>query len=318
MVNKISGFTAAPHDYKPSEAYPFDFIQLDTGDEPHILETDVVVIGSGPGGGVCSKNLAEAGHRVLVVDKGYYISPAQLPMAHGPSFDHLYENGAVIVGDGGGISVLAGSTWGGGGTVNWSVCLKTQDYVRKEWADSGLPIFASQKYDEALDRVFHRVGAGTEGIRHNHRNKALLEGSEKLGWKAETVPQNTSNEEHYCGRCHFGCGLNQKNGPAKTWLPDAAEAGAKFMEGFRVTKITFADDGVTATGVEGEWRSRGPGGDVGSPESERILRKVHVRAKRVVVSCGAMSSPLVLKGSGVTVGINAFLPVSLQVQQYSD
>lgn len=284
------------------EGYPFEFIQLEAASTPHVIETDVVVLGTGPGGGVSAKNIAEAGHRVLVVDKGYYFPPSQFPMSQSSGLQHLYDNSSPFMAENGAMSILAGSCWGGGGTINWSVSLRTQDYVRKEWAqDKGLPFFGTKKFDDCLDRVCEFVGAGTDAIRHNYRGHVLLDGSAKLGWKAGPVPQNTGNKEHYCGRCTLGCGAGEKNGPATSWLPAAAEAGAEFMEGFRAEHAVFADDGKTVTGVIGEWTGRGPGGDVAAPESERVKRKVHIKARRVIVSCGTLQSPLFLMRSGVDV-----------------
>ena len=45
-----------------------------------MIYTDVVIVGSGCGGGVSAKNLAEAGHKVIVVEKAYHYSPQHLPM----------------------------------------------------------------------------------------------------------------------------------------------------------------------------------------------------------------------------------------------
>jgi hypothetical protein len=201
-------------------------------------------------------------------------------------------------------SVLAGGAWGGGGTVNWSVCLRTQDYVRKEWADGGLPMFTSTAYDECMDRVWDFAGAGTDGVRHNHRNRVLLDGSRALGWAAAEAPQNTAGKPHDCGQCHLGCGSAGKRGPAVSWLPAAGDAGAQFMEGFRIDRVTFGEDATTATGVEGQWTSRGPGGSVDAPLSARVQRRVRIRAKKVIVSAGTLWSPVVLMESGITVCIS--------------
>lgn len=75
-----------------------------------------MIVGSGCGGGVCAKNLAEAGHRVMVLDKGYYFSPSQLPMSEKDGGIHLYVDGGVVTSDDASITVIAGSSWGGGGT----------------------------------------------------------------------------------------------------------------------------------------------------------------------------------------------------------
>lgn len=248
---------------------------------------------------MAARNLAIAGHKVLVLDKAYHFSPSHLPMPQDVGAEYLFDNGGFFQTDDTGCNVAAGSAWGGGGTVNWSVCLKPQDYVRKEWADEGLPFFQSASFDECIDRIWEFQGAGTDNIRHNHRNEVLLNGSEKLGWTARLAPQNTAGKEHYCGQCHLGCGTAEKRGPASTWLPDAARAGAQFMEGFDVKNVVFDEDGKKAIGIEGEWTSRDASGGVDGPDSERVKRKITVRAKKVILAAGSLRSPLILMKSGI-------------------
>lgn len=176
--------------------------------------------------------------------------------------------------------------------------------MRKEWAvDRGLTFFETMEFQNCLDRVCHRMGVSADHIRHNHANQMLLEGSRKLGYHAKAVPQNTGGNEHYCGHCSVGCGAAQKQGPVVTWLPDAARAGAKFAEGFRVDKVLFDESGgrKVAIGVKGTWTSRDTSGGVYG--SGRIVREVIVKAKKVIVSCGTLWSPIVLMNSGLDVGI---------------
>ncbi|PNY27877.1 Long-chain-alcohol oxidase FAO2 [Tolypocladium capitatum] len=295
----LSGYTDVPRNWKAGKGYDYDFIQLDAGDAVHVVTTDVVIVGSGCGGGVSAKNLAEAGHKVLVVDKGYYFPPSQLPMPQDAACNFLYDHGGVYMSDNSSANVVCGGSWGGGGTVNWGVCFRLQDFVREEWAATGLPLFTSSEFDDCMDRVWDFVGAGTGAIRHNHSNQAILDGASKLGWKARAVEQNTANKEHYCGQCHLGCFSAEKRGPAVAWLPAAAKAGAEFMEGFAVDKVTFAADGITATGVEGLWTARDANRQVHTPESARTQRRVRIKAKRVVVSAGSLWSPVILAKSGI-------------------
>lgn len=301
LFHELTGYTDKPREWQPAQAHDFIFTQVEPGQGPHTIETDVVIVGSGLGGGLTAKNLAEAGHKVMVVDKGYWFPPSQLPMTQAAGCHHLYASGGALMSEDGGLATLSGSTWGGGGTVNWSVCLNPSELVRTEWADAGLPFFRSSDFDECLKRVNTLVGATTEGLTHNHQNRVLLDGSRKLGWKVAEAPQNTAGKTHACGQCHLGCGSAAKMGPALTSLPAAAKAGAEFMEGFKVEKVVFAADGVTAVGIEGTWTARGPGGAVHTPASERMQRKVIVKAKKVVVAGGALCSPLVLMQSGIEV-----------------
>jgi choline dehydrogenase-like flavoprotein len=284
---------------KAGKGYEYEFIQFPPGDEPEVIETDVVIVGSGCGGAVSAKNLTAAGHRVLVVEKAYHWSPDHFPMSESNGWNHLFMNGAFISSDDTSVCVVAGQSWGGGGTVNWSASLQTQGYVRREWAARGLPFFTSADFQESLDRVCDRMGVSTDYIKHNKTNALLMEGARKLGWTHKSVPQNTGGKQHDCGFCTFGCGSCEKQGPSVSFLPDAARAGAKFIEGFHAEKIAFSYEGEekVATGVYGTWTSRDiNGGVAGSPLT---TRKVMIKAQRVIVSSGTMQSPLLLLRSGL-------------------
>jgi hypothetical protein len=173
--------------------------------EPETINADVVIVGSGCGGAVAAKTLAEAGLKVIVVDKGYYWSPLRLPMSELEGSAHLFDNGGMMLSEGATVTIAAGSTWGGGGTVNWSASLQTQGYVRHEWSQKfGLKYFTSAEFQRDLDAVCSRMGVGTSAIQHNKTNEILLEGARKLGWSAKTVPQNTGGEAHNCGYCTYG------------------------------------------------------------------------------------------------------------------
>lgn len=297
----LSGYSDLPPGWKPGPGFDYRFLQLEAGDEVLELETDVVVVGSGCGGAVAAKVLAEAGHAVLVLDKGYYFPPEQLPMAQEAAYCYLFDHGGCYISDDMGISVVCGGAWGGGGTVNWSVCLRLQDFVRREWAAGGLPFFTSPDFEAAIERVWHVIGASTAGIRHNHGNRTLLQGCARLGWRARPVDQNTAGREHYCGQCHLGCGSAEKRGPTVCWLPAAAAAGARFLEGFRVDGVSFAPDGRTATGVHGLWTSRGSDGRLDAPAASRVQRWVSIKAKKVILSAGSLWNPLLLRRSGIQV-----------------
>lgn len=299
-VDKILGFPRAPVHGRPGKGFDYDFIQFPPGEEPETLETDVVIVGSGCGGGVCAKNLAEAGHRVLVVEKSYHFPPSHYPMSPKDGAIHLFQNASLETTDDSSVSIAAGSVWGGGGTVNWSASLQTQAITRQEWADGGLPFFTSSEFQTSLDRVCERMGVSTKYIEHNHGNRVLLEGARKLGYKFKEVPQNTGGKQHYCGYCSLGCGSAEKQGPMVSFLPDAAKAGAKFIEGMNTTRVRFNEsgEGKTAVGIEGLWTSRET--HLGTNGKERLERKVVIKAKRVIVSGGTLNSPLLLLRSGLT------------------
>lgn len=116
-LGEVLGFPKSPIYTSAAPAgFPFRFIQLpaSTTSEPETIETDVVIVGSGCGGAVAAKVLSEAGLKVLVVEKNYYWTPEYFPMPEREVGNYLFGNGGVILSDDSSVSVVAGSTWGGG------------------------------------------------------------------------------------------------------------------------------------------------------------------------------------------------------------
>jgi len=296
---RILGIPRVPVGMVPGKGFDYEFIQFPPGPKPEVIETDVVIVGSGCGGGVSAKNLSEAGNRVIVVEKGHHWTPDHFPMRDQHAWNNLFMNGAVMQSDDASVSIIAGETFGGGGSINWSASLQTQGFVRKEWAERGLPFFTSAEFQDSLDRICGRMGVSTDFIEQNRSNQILMEGARKLGYTHKAVPQNTGGARHYCGHCAFGCGSCEKQGPVVSFLPDAARAGTKFIEGFHAERILFSTRGgqKVATGIQGTWSSRDiNGGVAGEPVTKR---NVIIKAKRVVVAGGTMQSPLLLLRSGL-------------------
>ncbi|PHH49129.1 Long-chain-alcohol oxidase FAO2 [Ceratocystis fimbriata CBS 114723] len=284
LYAKTIGFTPVSPHYVKTTSYPFEFVQFDSS-RPDVLYTDIVIVGSGPGGGVCAKVLSEAGYDVTVVDKGFYYPSQNFPMSQAQGEHHLFENQGAVMSTSSKVTCIAGSCWGGGGTINWSVSLRTQDYVRREWAEGDkLPFYTSKDYDACMDTVWEAIGATTDYDK-GPRGPILLEGAQKLGYKAEYLALNTGHDKtHYCGRCHLGCGSNSKQGPMTVWLPQAAKNGARFVEGFQVDRVLFGDDGKTAVGVEGVWKLRNrSAGDNAYTRNPIIGTNLHIHPVGLVI-----------------------------------
>ena len=122
------------------------------------MQFDVVIIGSGAGGGVASAILAEAGFSVLVLEKGSYIPPNDIQNLEGDSLISMYERAGCLRTSNSSIAILAGSTVGGGTEVNWGCCLELPSYVKEEWANKyGLNQFLSSDFTDSLKAVKSRI-----------------------------------------------------------------------------------------------------------------------------------------------------------------
>lgn len=84
-----------------------------------------------------------------------------------------------------------------------------------------------------------------------------------------------------------------------SFLPDAARAGAHFVEGLQVEKVLFDERNgrKVAIGIKGVWTSRDGNGGVSG--NDKTIRQVIIKAKRVIISAGTLQTPLLLLRSGL-------------------
>ncbi|KAJ3072043.1 hypothetical protein HK102_006329, partial [Quaeritorhiza haematococci] len=256
--------------------------------KPLVLEYDVVIVGSGAGGGVVASELAKSGHKVIVLEKSLYTPPTHYSLLENESLSTLFEGGGLQSEDNS-IAIMAGSAWGGGTTVNWSASLRLPYSVREEWSKRfGLDYFLTKDYSDAVDAVCRRLGVTTEGVKHNATNQILVDGCERLGYPSATIPQNTAGLDHDCGWCTFGCPYGRKQSSTLTWLKDAQEAGAHFVQGCYVKRI------LTKNG-----RAVGVSAEISHPTNPAAPPfRLIIRAPTVVVSAGSIHSPALLLRSG--------------------
>ena len=102
------------------------------------LLADVCVVGSGVGGSVIAREMAERGLRAVVLEEGGYCTKEQFTQAEREMLPKLYkEQGGQATVDQA-VAVLQGRCVGGTTVVNYLCCFKTPDRVLREWAERGV------------------------------------------------------------------------------------------------------------------------------------------------------------------------------------
>ena len=144
---------------------------------------------------------------------------------------------------------------------------------------------ALEPHFRAIENAVH-VETVPDGMR-SRSTDLFVEGAAKLGIPMKPLRRNT----HGCrgeGRCNFGCPRRAKMSVDVSMLPDACAHGARVLSDALVERIEFA--GGRAVGVRGRFLD----GRTGEPNVPFF-----VSAKIVVVACGALHTPLLLRRSGL-------------------
>jgi cellobiose dehydrogenase (acceptor) len=224
---------------------------------------DYIVVGSGPGGMVTAHRLSEAGHRVLLIEKGPpsiglwggTLKPSWLEGTELTRFDVPGLCNQIWV-DSAGIACpdndqMAGCVLGGGTAVNSGLWWKP---YYKDF-DEGFP--EGWGYDAlkgSVEKVFSRIPGtihpSTDGFTYLQEGPSvLINGLLASGWKMSSF--NDSPEEKYksVGYSPYMFSKGQRNGPMATYLV-SANGRNNFEMWVNTTVRRVVREGSTATGVE--------------------------------------------------------------------
>ena len=89
------------------------------------IDADVCVVGSGSGGGVIAGTLAKQGMKVVVLEASGYFNESDFAQLELQAYQEMFWRGGPTPSADGNISMQAGTTLGGGTTINWTNCLRT-------------------------------------------------------------------------------------------------------------------------------------------------------------------------------------------------
>jgi choline dehydrogenase-like flavoprotein len=283
LLQAPSGFTDATRFTAPAEAF------------------DVCVIGSGAGGAVTAATLAAAGLSVVILEEGGHYTKADFKMREDLAFPQLYQESGSRTTKDLGISILQGRAVGGTTVVNWTTSFRTPEDVVAHWKKvHGVGGFSYSDLVPHWEAVEERLNIKQIGLEETNRNnRTLYDGMKALGWEVSTTRRNTRQcmKSGYCG---LGCPVDAKQSMLITYLPDAVAKGAVVVSRCRVDRLRLEAGKIAAA----ECSEIGPDG------YNVTGRTLEVRARRFVVSAGAINSPAILIRSGLgggAVGRRTFL-----------
>ena len=302
---------------------------------------DVIIVGSGYGGGVAASRLSRAGKRVAVLERGREFLTGEFPAKFPELRSEMQVRGGPVpigresalydVRIGPDMHILVGCGLGGGSLVNAGVALRPDARV---FADSVWPGQLAQ--DGLLDEGFRRAmrwlrPSSDPRASETTKFQALAKAGSAIGHEP-VAPRVVVNFEEgvnaagisqpgctRCGDCCGGCNVGAKNTVALTYLPDAVRHGAHLFTEAKVRSVAKSRDGGWQVHLTRLDADRGDETDVtmqadmivlaaGTLGSTEILLRSRAEGLAVSSRLGhrfSANGDIIAFGYGATVPVNA-------------
>jgi choline dehydrogenase-like flavoprotein len=246
------------------------------------IETEVLVVGSGPGGSITAAMLAEAGQDVLIAEEGRHLHVDSSPDHSLAQMEEKWRSGGLTAALGNPkVTYIEGRCVGGASESNAGLYHPPIAQVLEDWKtqfkfeDFGADLLAPH-----LENVVNTLGVSRRPNGYSPASDRLVEGAEKLGWEWAEIERFWRYETTDDGR-----EVGHRRSMSETLIPRAVNAGARLMSQTRVVRI--------------ERRGRRAVAAIGHQiDADGQLQTVRIEMKRLIVCAGAIQTPLLLRNSG--------------------
>jgi choline dehydrogenase-like flavoprotein len=258
--------------------------------------TDIVVVGSGFGGGIAAYHLAAGGAKVVVLERGPWLSAGD--------FEHDFKLGSsstrifdFVAGDG--MSVLGGNCVGGGSVVYFATMPRAPRFIFERRGSIGRRMWPSAITRDALDPWYDRVAEALPISRQDWSEVTYSGGlwaaaCDHAGHTANPVPVAIDTAK--CTNCNWmmaGCRFDAKRSLLLNYLPAAVSHGAQIRPLHEVQRLSRTADGRYRVHYS-----------VIDDEDYRVQTgSAAIDAKIVVLAAGAGATPVILQRSAAALGV---------------
>jgi choline dehydrogenase-like flavoprotein len=241
---------------------------------------EVAVIGSGSGGGVAA-NLLNENYEVGIFEKGSYANRETNNETFG--YHNFYETYAMQQTRGYKVLLLAGSSVGGGTSINWTTSLRTPDNILNEWDSltGQNNYFNSSNFKSSMDFICQQLNVSEANNRIPQKEIKLAEGLSQSQISYKIIPRNTSNDQCLeSGFSTFGHSDESINSSYQTWFPEDKFNSQNVYSNTSVKYLTISKGKATHINVEKNGKVQ------------------QIAVDKVVLAAGSLNTPKILLNSG--------------------
>ena len=253
------------------------------------LSSEVLVIGSGPGGAVSAYELQKSGRQVTLVDEGVGFEQRSTSAYSLQELVSAYRNGGVTATIGRpAIKYVEASCLGGGSEVNSGLYYRTPDGVVDRWRDRfSVDDFTVQLLEPHFAECERRINVCPMPGKPPELSLKLLEGAERLGWRCDEIPRWFKYSDKPDPLPADGV----RQSMSETYLPAFVAVGGEIRDGIKISRVQK---------IRGGWRAIG---------RRRDAAEVTIDAPTIVLSAGAIQTPAMLRRSGFRTNVGNSLKV---------
>lgn len=278
------------------------------------LEADVVVIGTGAGGGTAAEILSQQGLKVIMVEEGPLKSSDDFHMNDIEAFSGLYQDGLTRASSDGSMTILQGRCVGGSTTVNWTSSFRTPEHTLNYWSDNfGVKGVTPSDMAPWFAKMEQRLNISDWEVAPNENNHIISKGCEALNYSWQTIPRNVKGCWNL-GYCGHGCPVNAKQSMLVTTIPETLNNDGELLFRTRAQRLLIDNDRVN--GVECI--------ALDDTDVTPTGKKVVIKARHTVIACGAINGPGLLLRSKAPdphqrIGKRTFLhPVPISIAEFAE
>jgi choline dehydrogenase-like flavoprotein len=245
---------------------------------------DVIVVGTGSGGGTLAAYLAERGWDVVMVEKGGFFRAEEFSQHEDEAMaDFNGRRGLDATIDNAVFLNYAEAV--GGSTVHyWGDSFRAPADRLERWrTEHGLEWMTEAALDPHWTAIEQELGIHiTPDSLFNENNRLVRAGCDALGIEGH-APPTARIDCIGCGWTQFGCAYNRKTSQLITTIPRVSKTGGRIYSDARVTRLDI--DNGRITGVEAAFVDRT------TKQATGVLR---VSAPVVVLAGGALGTADIL------------------------
>jgi len=243
-------------------------------------KADVVIVGTGAGGGTLGAFLAEHGWNVVMVEKGGFFRAEDFSQREEQAMTDFNGRRGLDATDDNSVFLNYAEAVGGCTVHYWGDSFRTPHDRLERWkTQRGIDWMTPAELDPHWDVIEKELGIHIAGPElFNENNRMVKAGCEKLGFEGGAVP--TARVDCLaCGWTQFGCAYNRKSSQLITTIPRISKAGGRIYSDAKVERI-IVENGK-ARGVEGSFIDRA---------TKASKARFRVDADVVVISGGGIGS----------------------------